>query len=162
MGEDVMSPVPNATKGHSSDGRLADITEASLWQRVKWCPLLQPKPISTKGLVVYWVYNEMREPSEHLEEKHATNPPTWHVNGWYFLHSQEQGGQDCTLQFWGGLANYKAHGNLSWFRPLLRGNSPTSSGLILKMNWFYNGVSRELTKFAWWRVKWISFPLPEG
>jgi hypothetical protein len=31
--------------------------------------------------------------------------------------------------------NYKAHGNLSWFRPLLRGNSPMSSDLILKINW---------------------------
>jgi hypothetical protein len=45
--------------------------------------------------------------------------------------------------------NYKAHGDLSWFRPLLRGNSPTSSGLILNMNRCYKGVSRELEKFAW-------------
>jgi hypothetical protein len=44
--------------------------------------------------------------------------------------------------------NYKAHCSLSWFRPLLRGNSPMSSGLILKMNNSYNGGSRELDKFA--------------
>jgi hypothetical protein len=29
-GEDVMSPKPIATKGHSSDGRFGDITEESL------------------------------------------------------------------------------------------------------------------------------------
>jgi hypothetical protein len=45
--------------------------------------------------------------------------------------------------------NYKAHYDLSWFKPLLKGNSPTSSGLILKMNRGYNGVSTELKKFAW-------------
>jgi hypothetical protein len=33
--------------------------------------------------------------------------------------------------------------------PLLRGNSPTSSGLILKMNIRYKWVSRELQKFTW-------------
>jgi hypothetical protein len=43
--------------------------------------------------------------------------------------------------------NYKTHYNLSWIMPLLEGNSPTSSGLILKMNNGYNGVSRELQKF---------------
>jgi hypothetical protein len=46
-----------------------------------------------------------------------------------------------------GLANYKPQNGLSWFRPLLGGNSPTSSGLILKMNGSYNGVRRELEKF---------------
>jgi hypothetical protein len=59
------------------------------------------------------------------------------------------GGQDRTLQFRGGLANYEAHYDLSWFRSLLRGNSPTSSGLILSMKICYKGVSRELNKFAW-------------
>jgi hypothetical protein len=44
--------------------------------------------------------------------------------------------------------NYKAHYNLSWFMPLLEGNSTTSSSLILKMNGSYNGVSGELKKFA--------------
>jgi hypothetical protein len=44
--------------------------------------------------------------------------------------------------------NYKAHYDLSWFRPLLKGNSPMSSGLILKMNRGYNGVNRELKKFT--------------
>jgi hypothetical protein len=38
--------------------------------------------------------------------------------------------------------NYKAHNDLSWFRPLLGGNSLTSSGLILRMNKCYKGVSR--------------------
>jgi hypothetical protein len=45
--------------------------------------------------------------------------------------------------------NYEEHYDLSWFSPFLEGNSPTSSGLILKMNKCYNGVSRELEKFAW-------------
>jgi hypothetical protein len=45
--------------------------------------------------------------------------------------------------------NYKAHYDLSWFSPLLGGNSPTFSDLILKMNICYNGVSRELEKFTW-------------
>jgi hypothetical protein len=45
--------------------------------------------------------------------------------------------------------NYKAHYDLSWFRLLLLGNSTTSSGLILKMNRGYNGMSRELKKFMW-------------
>jgi hypothetical protein len=44
--------------------------------------------------------------------------------------------------------NYKAYYDISWFRLLLGGNSPTSSGLILKMNKSYNGVSRELKKFT--------------
>jgi hypothetical protein len=35
--------------------------------------------------------------------------------------------------------NYKARYSLAWFRPLLGGNSPTSSGLILTMNNGYNG-----------------------
>jgi hypothetical protein len=43
--------------------------------------------------------------------------------------------------------NYKAYYDLSWFRPLHGGNSPTSSSLILKMNSDYNRVSRELEKF---------------
>jgi hypothetical protein len=43
--------------------------------------------------------------------------------------------------------NYNAQYGLSWFRPLLGGNSPTSSGLILKMNGGYHGMSKELKKF---------------
>jgi hypothetical protein len=69
-----------------------------------------------------------------------------------------QAGQDCVFQFWDGLAHYKAHYDLSWFRLLLRGNSPTSSDLILKMNRGYNRVSRELKKFTWWRGKWSRTP----
>jgi hypothetical protein len=45
--------------------------------------------------------------------------------------------------------NYKTHGDLSSFRPILGGNSPMSSSLILKMNKCYKGVSIELKKFAW-------------
>jgi hypothetical protein len=43
--------------------------------------------------------------------------------------------------------NYKAYYGLSWFRPLLGGNSPMSSSLILKMDSGYNGVNKELKKF---------------
>jgi hypothetical protein len=35
--------------------------------------------------------------------------------------------------------NNEAHNDLSRFSPLLRDNSPTSSGLILKMNMCYKG-----------------------
>jgi hypothetical protein len=88
----------------------------------------------------------MREPSEHPEEKYAANPlPDTPIVGVFFT-SKIQGGQDRVFQFC-GLANYKVHGDLSYSRPLLRGNSPTSSGLILNM--YYKGVSRELKKFAW-------------
>jgi hypothetical protein len=47
--------------------------------------------------------------------------------------------QDYAFLTRGGLANYKAHYLLSWFSPLLGGNGPTSSGLILKINSGYNG-----------------------
>jgi hypothetical protein len=53
------------------------------------------------------------------------------------------------FQFQDGLANYKGYYDLSWFRPLIRGNSHMSSSLILKMNKGYNGVSKELKKFVW-------------
>jgi hypothetical protein len=52
------------------------------------------------------------------------------------------------FQFCGGLVDYNAHYSLSWFGTLLGGNSATSNDLILKMNNGYNGVSRELKKFA--------------
>jgi hypothetical protein len=45
--------------------------------------------------------------------------------------------------------NYKAYSDLSWFMPVLGGNSHTSNGLILKMNRYYKGVGRELEKFMW-------------
>jgi hypothetical protein len=35
--------------------------------------------------------------------------------------------------------NNEAHSDLSWFKPLLGGNSPTPSGCILKMNMCYKG-----------------------
>jgi hypothetical protein len=44
--------------------------------------------------------------------------------------------------------NYNIYNDLSWFKPILEGNSPTSNDLILKMNICYKGVSRELKKFA--------------
>jgi hypothetical protein len=46
--------------------------------------------------------------------------------------------------------------------PLLGGNSPKFSGLILKMNNGYNGVSRELEKFTKWREKWSHVPCLKG
>jgi hypothetical protein len=66
------------------------------------------------------------------------------------------------FQFRGGLANYKANGDLSRFTPLLGGNSPTSSVLLLKMNMCYNGMRRELEKFTWCRGKLISYPYLKG
>jgi hypothetical protein len=65
-----------------------------------------------------------------------------------FCTGKIQGGQDHAFLFHGGLVSYRAHYVLSWFRNLLGGNSPMSSGLILKMNIGYNGVSRALEKFA--------------
>jgi hypothetical protein len=56
-----------------------------------------------------------------------------------FCIGKIQGGQDCAFLFRGGLVNYKTHYNLSWFIPLLGGNSTTFNSLILKMNSGYNG-----------------------
>jgi hypothetical protein len=64
------------------------------------------------------------------------------------LTDKIQGGQDRAFQFQGDLVNYKAHYILSWFRLLLGANSPTSRGMILKMNSCYNMVSGVLEKFA--------------
>jgi hypothetical protein len=58
-----------------------------------------------------------------------------------FYTGKIQGGQDHAFEFQWGLVNYKTHGDLSWFKLLLGGNSPTSSGLILKMNRCYKGWS---------------------
>jgi hypothetical protein len=66
------------------------------------------------------------------------------------------------FQFHDGLVNYKAHNDLSWFRPLLGDNSPMPSGLIVKMNRCYKGVSTELEMFTWLRGKMILYHLPEG
>jgi hypothetical protein len=79
-----------------------------------------------------------------------------------FCTDKIQDDQDCAFLFRGGLANYKAYYGLSWFRPLLRGNSPMSSGLILKMNIGYNGVSRELEKFVKWRRNDLIPPCLKG
>jgi hypothetical protein len=40
----------------------------------------------------------LKEPSEPLEEKCATSPPSWCANCRCFLHRQEQGRQDCAFQ----------------------------------------------------------------
>jgi hypothetical protein len=66
-----------------------------------------------------------------------------------FSTNKIHGVQDRAFLFRGGLANHKVHYDISWFRSLLRGNSPMSNILILKMNIVYNGVSRELEKFVW-------------
>jgi hypothetical protein len=58
--------------------------------------------------------------------------------------------------------NYKAHYDLSWFRPLLKGNSPISSGLILKMNRGYNGGEQRAGEVHMVKGKMISYPLPKG
>jgi hypothetical protein len=79
-----------------------------------------------------------------------------------FCTGMIQGGQEQVFLFWGGLVNYKAYYGLSWFRPLLGGNSPMSSSLILKMDSGYNGVSKELKKFMMWRGKWSRTPYPGG
>jgi hypothetical protein len=56
-----------------------------------------------------------------------------------FFTSKIQDDQDYVFQFWSDIVNYKTHGDLSWFRPLLRGNSYTSNDLILKINSCYKG-----------------------
>jgi hypothetical protein len=58
--------------------------------------------------------------------------------------------------------NYKVHNDLSWFRPLLGGNSPTSSGLILKMNMCYKGMSIELKKVHVVKAEMEIVPLPDN
>jgi hypothetical protein len=57
--------------------------------------------------------------------------------------------------------NYKANYDLSWFRPCLGDNSPTSSSLILNMNRGCNGVSRELENSRGEGGNDL-IPLPEG
>jgi hypothetical protein len=41
-----------------------------------------------------------------------------------------------------------AHNDISWSSPLLGGNSPTSSYVILIKNKCYNGVRRVLERFT--------------
>jgi hypothetical protein len=47
-----------------------------------------------------------------------------------FCTSKIHGGQDHAFLFRSGLTNCKTHYGLSWFMPLLGGNSHTSSDLI--------------------------------
>jgi hypothetical protein len=57
--------------------------------------------------------------------------------------------------------NNEEHKCLSRFRPLLRGNSPTSSGLILMETSVTKGEqSTQLVHVL--KGDWISCPLPEG
>jgi hypothetical protein len=81
----------------------------------------------------------MSEPSEHLNESTLQIPLPGVTTVGVFCISKIQGGQDPVFQFHGGLTNNEAYSDLSWFRLLLGGNSPTSSGLILKMNMCYKG-----------------------
>jgi hypothetical protein len=61
------------------------------------------------------------------------------------------------------MKNYKAHYSLSWFRPQLQGNSPTSNVFCIeKEEQCYNGVSQELEEFAKWKGEMSYVPLPEG
>jgi hypothetical protein len=55
-----------------------------------------------------------------------------HVSVFYTGKIQDD--QDRTFQFWVGLVNNEAHNDLSWFSPLLEGNSSTFSSFILKMS----------------------------
>jgi hypothetical protein len=57
--------------------------------------------------------------------------------------------------------NNIAHCDLSWFRPLLEGNSPTSNRMILKMKVLQRGEksAREVHVV---QGEWISCPLLEG
>jgi hypothetical protein len=79
-----------------------------------------------------------------------------------FCTDKVQGGQDRAFQFWGGLANNEAHNDLPWFWPLLGGNSPTSSGLILKINMCYKGWAECSRSSCGKGKKWTSYTLPEG
>jgi hypothetical protein len=115
-----------------------------MWQSWKQCYKPQLRNLKLLVMLYFW---------KHLEEKHAANPPSWRANCRFFCTDKIQG-QNCAFLFWCGLTNYKAHYNLSWFRPLFEGNSPACSGLIFKMNTSYNELSRELKKFAKWRGKW--------
>jgi hypothetical protein len=56
-----------------------------------------------------------------------------------FCTGKIKGGQDSVFQFWCYRVNNEAHSDLSWFKPLLKGNRPTFSGLILKMSRCYMG-----------------------
>jgi hypothetical protein len=67
---------------------------------------------------------------------HTMIYPDW-SRSCIFCTDKIQGGQDRAFQFRYGLTNNKTHNNLSWFRPLLLGNNPMSSDLILKMNMCY-------------------------
>jgi hypothetical protein len=79
----------------------------------------------------------MSEPSEHPEESTPKIPLSCMATVGIFYTGKIQGQQDHTFQFRGGLVNNKADNDLSWFKPLFGGNSPTSNGLVLKMNKCY-------------------------
>jgi hypothetical protein len=76
------------------------------------------------------------ESLEHPEEKRDANPlPGALTVGVFFAPVRYRvvkitcSYSEVILQT---MKNYKAHYILSWFRPLLRGNSPTSNVFVLK------------------------------
>jgi hypothetical protein len=69
-----------------------------------------------------------------LKMSHGCSASLTNVPIGVFCIGKIRGGQDRAFQFRDSLVNYKAHDDVFWFRPLLSGNSPTFSGLILKMN----------------------------
>jgi hypothetical protein len=80
----------------------------------------------------------------------------------FFCTSNKQGGQDHAFQFRGGLAHYRAHTNLSYFRTLLGGNRPTSNGLILNMNRVYNGGEQRAREVHVVKGEMILYPCLKG
>jgi hypothetical protein len=61
------------------------------------------------------------------------------------------------------MKNYKAHYSLSWFGPLLRENSPTSSVFCIEEEeQCYTEVSSKLEEFAKLKGEMSRVPLPEG
>jgi hypothetical protein len=105
----------------------------------------------------------MREPLECLEEKHATNPPSWCTNCWCFLHRQDIGWQRSRVPI------------PRWSCELLRTRKHTivypGSGPFYKVIavcpafWYWGwvvvtmGLSKALKKFATWKGEMILFPL---
>jgi hypothetical protein len=75
------------------------------------------------------------EPLEHPEEKHDANPLPGALTVGVFAPVRYRvvkitcSYSEVILQT---MKNYKTHYILSWFRPLLRGNSPMSNVFVLK------------------------------
>jgi hypothetical protein len=71
-----------------------------------------------------------------LEEKHAANPASWNANCQCFFASVRYRVVKIMCSYFEvvfrSMKNYKAHYSISWFRPLLRGNSPTSHIFVIE------------------------------